>query len=70
MKELEINVEGMNCDHCKMAVESELKEVVGVSNAEVNLEAKNVKVNLEDESLSLNKLYNAIEEAGFEPIKS
>ncbi len=69
MKELEIGVNGMNCGHCKMAVENELKDLSGVGNAEVSLEEKKVTVSLEDESLSVDKLYEAIEEAGFEPVK-
>jgi len=69
MKELIINVEGMSCNHCKMAVESEIKELDAVTNAEVNLEDKNVKVYL-DKDIEIEKLYEAIEEAGFEAIKN
>jgi copper ion binding protein len=68
MKELLIGVEGMSCNHCKMAVENEIKELDGVENAEVNLENKNVKVTL-DQDLDLEKIYEAIEEAGFEVSK-
>jgi len=69
MKELIINVEGMSCNHCKMAVESEIKELDAVTNAEVNLEDKNVKVYL-DKDIEIEKLYEAIDEAGFEAIKN
>jgi copper ion binding protein len=68
MKELIIGVEGMSCNHCKNAVESEIKELDGIQNAEVNLENKNVKVTL-DKDVEIEKLYEAIEEAGFEAIK-
>lgn len=69
MKELEIKVNGMSCNHCKTAVESELKEVKGVINAVVDLAAKNVTVSIEDENTPIESLYEAIEEAGYEPIK-
>ena len=68
MKELVIGVEGMSCNHCKMAVEGEIKELDGVDNAEVSLENKSVKVSLSS-TVSIEKLYEAIEEAGFEAIK-
>ena len=68
MKELVIGVEGMSCNHCKMAVENEIKELDGVENAEVSLENKNVKVTI-DHDLDIGKIYEAIEEAGFEVSK-
>ena len=33
-----INITGMSCNHCKMAVEKALKAVPGVKEVEVNLE--------------------------------
>lgn len=68
MKELVISVNGMNCGHCKNAVETELKDVDGVENAEVSLENKNVTVTL-NKDVAIDKLYEAIDEAGFEPVK-
>ncbi len=65
MKELIIGVDGMNCNHCKMAVENEIKEIDGVENAQVSLEEKNVKVTLNQE-IEIEKIYDAIEEAGFD----
>lgn len=65
MKELIIGVEGMNCNHCKVAVESEIKELEGVQNAQVSLEEKDVKVTLNQE-IEIEKIYEAIEEAGFD----
>jgi copper ion binding protein len=68
MKELVISVAGMSCNHCKMAVETEIKELNGVETAEVSLKNKNVKVTIEQD-LDLEKIYEAIEEAGFEVFK-
>lgn len=39
-------VQGMTCGHCKMSVEGALKEIDGVSAAEVNLEAGSVDVTM------------------------
>lgn len=65
MKELIIEIIGMSCNHCKMAVEQEINALNGVQNAEVSLEDKNVKVILNDD-LDVEKIYDAIEEAGFD----
>ena len=41
-----IQVDGMSCEHCKSAVENALTALSGVDQAEVNLEAGNVTVDL------------------------
>lgn len=57
-----IKIEGMSCNHCKMAVEKALKTVVGVESAQVDLEKKQAEVT---GSAQLEDLCDAIEEAGF-----
>jgi Cu+-exporting ATPase len=60
-----IKVEGMTCNHCKMAVEKALKAVDGVKTAEVDLAAKTAAVTLEkavDDSI----LTKAVVDAGYE----
>ena len=42
--EKKILIEGMMCNHCKMAVEKVLSAVEGVSSAVVDLEAKTATV--------------------------
>lgn len=69
MKDILINVDGMTCNHCKIAVENELKAITGVLEVEANLINKSVKISLEDENISLEALYNAIKEAGYQPKK-
>lgn len=39
-----INVGGMTCNHCKMAVEKALKTLDGVQDASVDLDAKKVSI--------------------------
>lgn len=62
-----VNVNGMNCNHCKMAVEKALNTVDGVVSAEVNLEAKNASVTLSKE-VADSDLMNVVDEAGFEAV--
>ncbi len=62
-----VNVNGMNCNHCKMSVEKALNTVEGVVSAEVNLEAKNATVTLSKE-VSDADLMNVVNNAGFEAV--
>ena len=62
-----VNVNGMNCNHCKMSVEKALNTVDGVVSAEVDLGAKNVTVTL-SKNVDDNALMNVVNEAGFEAV--
>ncbi|MFH0734558.1 MAG: cation transporter [bacterium] len=66
MENLEIQINGMNCNHCVKAVEIELKK----------LELNSSKVEIGNAAVEFNPLlvkkediYSAIEEAGFSPVK-
>ncbi len=61
-----LNVEGMSCGHCKMSVEGALKEINGVSSAEVNLEAGNVDVSFDETKVNVAAMKEAIEEQGYD----
>ncbi len=64
MTEFTYRVPGMHCDHCRAAVEGELRQVSGVDAVDVDLETKLVTArgdNLSDEALRA-----AIDEAGYE----
>lgn len=61
-----LNVKGMTCGHCKMSVEGALKEVNGVSAAEVNLEAGNVDVTFDESKVTVDAMKEAIEEQGYD----
>ena len=60
-----IKVEGMMCPHCKARVESVCKEIVGVSDAVVDLQEKQVTVT---GNASVEDLKEAITAAGYEVI--
>ena len=66
MKKEVIQVEGMTCGHCKSAVEGALTNMDGVSSAEVNLEANNVTVNFDENTVSVEKMKEEIEEQGYD----
>ena len=66
MSQTVLKVEGMSCNHCKMAVEKALKAVNGVEGAEVNLDKKEVVVT---GAADQDKLAQAIEDAGYTVVK-
>lgn len=63
--QLIIYVEGMMCPHCKARVENVCKEIAGVTDAVVDLQAKNVTVT---GNASLEALKKAISDAGYEVV--
>lgn len=58
-------VEGMTCDHCVRAVRSEVSEVPGVVEVEVDLAGKSVTVTSEGE-IDDAAVKAAVAEAGYE----
>ena len=63
-----INVEGMTCNHCKMAVEGALKKLSGVNNATVSLENKRVTVTYDEGKVTLEEMKEAIEDQGYDVV--
>jgi len=62
-------VPGMTCGHCKGAVTDELSKINGVSAVDVDLDTK--KVSFEsDVVVEWQIIVDAIDEAGFEAVKS
>lgn len=61
-----INIEGMACNHCVMAVKNALSKLSEVKEVKVDLSNKTAIV--EGESLSDEILVEVIEEAGYEVI--
>lgn len=59
-----INIEGMQCNHCKMSVEKALNSIEGITKVDVSLENKNAKIEANKE-IDDNKIKEVIEEAGF-----
>ncbi|RKL69408.1 copper resistance protein CopZ [Salipaludibacillus neizhouensis] len=68
MKKEVILVKGMTCNHCKSSVEGALKNLEGVSNADVNLADNNVTVDYEEGAVTVAKMKEEIEEQGYDVI--
>ncbi|NJP40163.1 heavy metal translocating P-type ATPase [Oscillospiraceae bacterium HV4-5-C5C] len=64
MSEKTVFVEGMSCNHCRMAVEKALSAVPGVSQAKVDLAAKQAKVET-DGTVTDAALTAAVTDAGY-----
>ena len=68
MTNIIIDIKGMSCNHCKIAVEEELNKLDGVIKANVNLKNNNVEVEFDETKVNMEKLKQAIEEAGYEAV--
>lgn len=65
MTDTTLNVEGMSCGHCKLAVEEELSELEGVERSNADVEKGIVEVSYDEGRVSEEQLVGAIEEAGY-----
>lgn len=65
MAQILLPVEGMSCNHCKMAVEKALLKVGGVSGAEVDLSGKKASITYDVAVATRDQLVKAVEDAGF-----
>ena len=61
-----LNVDGITCDHCVNIIEEAVVNLAGISSIEVNIEKKQVIVELDDKQAKLGDLIDKITEAGFE----
>ncbi|AIK38768.1 copper chaperone CopZ [Bacillus pseudomycoides] len=61
-----LNVQGMTCNHCKMAVTNALQELNGVNGVAVELQAGTVAVEYDEEKVNIEQLKDAIEEQGYD----
>jgi P-type Cu+ transporter len=64
MKAYTMQIEGMTCNHCKMAVEKALKAVNGVAHAAVNLDQKSAEVTASG-IVTREMLVTAVEKSGY-----
>ncbi len=64
MKELELKIEGMTCEHCVRTVRNALSSVEGVSKVEVFLDEGKAIVELEKD-VPFKDLKRAVEEWGY-----
>jgi copper ion binding protein len=69
VREENIKVEGMSCNHCKMAVEKAVKNLPGVSSADVDLAGGSVRVAYDPGVASREKIDQAIDRAGYKVVQ-
>ncbi len=67
MKEI-LKVEGMSCNHCVNAVETNVGELDGVSTVNVDLGAGDVAVEFDDAKVTLTQIKDTIEDQGFDVV--
>jgi copper chaperone len=60
---IQLNIEGMTCDHCVHAVTTALKDVPGVRDAKVSLADKSALI--EGEDVEIDKALAAVAEEGY-----
>ena len=65
---LTYKVDGMSCDHCKVAVNAEVSKVAGVELVDVDLVTKLVVVRGAD--LDAEAVRAAIDEAGYDAVRA
>jgi len=64
MKNLQIIVRGMTCNHCKSTVEESVRKIPGISSVDADI--RNGRVNLSCENFDLGKIKKKIESLGYE----
>jgi copper chaperone len=62
---LDLNVEGMSCQHCVHAVKSSVSALAGVAKVDVSLEKKLVTVGFDPGLTSIEVIKHAIEDQGY-----
>lgn len=66
MKTITLDVTGMTCGHCKMAVNGALTDLEGVKKVDVDLETGKVNVEFEEGKVTLEQMKEAVEEQGYD----
>lgn len=65
MKEIELKIEGMHCTGCLNRLEKVLNNIEGVTSAQVNFDEKSAIVNFDEGKVTIEKIKENIEDAGF-----
>lgn len=64
-----LKVDGMSCGHCEKAVKGALGNVKGVEDVQVDLAAKTVKVEYDEENITIPQLAEVIEDQGYDVVE-
>lgn len=63
-----LKVEGMSCNHCVNAIESNVGNLQGVSNVKVNLDNGTVEVRFDESKVSKEAMIDVIEDQGYDVV--
>lgn len=66
MQTITLDVKGMTCGHCKVAVNGALSDLDGVQKVDVNLETGKVNVEFDSSKVSLEQMKEAVEDQGYD----
>ncbi len=64
-----IRIEGMSCQHCVASIENAVGTLEGVEAVTVSLDNKNAAVSFDENQVEISKIYEAIEDIGFDVVK-
>jgi len=64
MKELELNIEGMTCEHCAVSIEKNLEKLNGMIYSNVRYPKGKATITFDDNKLKKSSIINAINQAG------
>lgn len=65
MKEVVLKIEGMHCNGCSTRLGRVLNNLEGVNKAKVELEKAEATIEFDETKISIEKIKEAIEDAGF-----
>lgn len=66
MKNITLNVDGMSCGHCVMAIEGSVGKLEGVKEVKVIIDDAKVDVSFNESVISLDAIKEAIEDQGYD----
>ncbi|MBE3575631.1 MAG: heavy-metal-associated domain-containing protein [Firmicutes bacterium] len=65
---LTLKIEGMSCNHCKMAVEKALKSLAGVDTVQVDLAGGAAQVLYDPAKVGKQQMAAAVSDAGYQVV--
>lgn len=64
-----LEVKGMSCSHCEKAIKDTVTNLNGVNGVEVHVKNDEVKVDYNDDVVTLEEICDAIEEQGYDVVR-
>ena len=70
MTQKSLKVEGMTCQHCVQTITNSLKGKTGIEMVGVNIDKKEVKIEYDEEKITLEIIFSEITALGFEIVEN